>query len=132
MLSKIRPPAKSVFGIHDPKGLSCITQLRVGFSALNFHKSKHNFRDAINPMCPTNDGVEDTEHVLLHCPSFDEERRVLLAGVSSLIQPYGYIDPSNKFLTELLLYGDKDLSHDVNRDILQLTLQYIHKTGRFD
>ena len=31
-------------------------------------------------MCPTNDGVEDTEHFLLHCPSFDEERRDLLAG----------------------------------------------------
>ena len=28
-----------------------------------------------------------------------------------------------------MLYGDKGLSNDVNRDILQLTLQYIHKTG---
>ena len=50
----------------------------------------------------------------------------------SLLQSYGYIDPSNKFLTDLLLYGDKGLSNDVNRDTLQLTLQYIHKTGRFD
>ena len=132
LLSKIRSPAKSVFGIHDPKGLSYITQLRVGLSALNFHKFKHNFRDTINPMCPTTDGVEDTEHFLLHCPSFDKERRDLLAGVFSILRPYGYIDSSNKFLTELLLYGDKGLSNDVNRDILQLTLQYIHKTGRFD
>ena len=67
-----------------------------------------------------------------HIVSFDEERRDLLAGVFLLLRPYGYIDPSNKFLTELLLYGDKGLSNDVNRDILQLTLQYIHKTGRFD
>ena len=130
LLSKIRSPAKSAFGIHDTKGLSYITQLRVGLSALNFHKFKHNFRYTINPMCPTNDGVEDTEHFLLHCPSFDEERRDLLAGVFSLLRPYGYIDPSNKFLTELLLYGDKGLSNDVNRDISKLTLQYIHKTGR--
>ena len=132
LLSKIRSPAQSVFGIHDPKGLSYITQLRVGLSALNFHKFKHNFRDTINPMCPTNDGVEDTEHFLLHCPSFDEERRDLLARVFSLLRPYGYINSSNNFLTKLLLYGDKGLSNDVNRDILQLTLQYIHKTGRFD
>ena len=132
LLSKIRSPAQSVFGIHDPKGLSYITQLRFGLSALNFHKFKHNFRDTINPMCPTNDGVEDTEHFLLHCPSFDEERRDLLAGVFSLLRPYGYINSSNNFLTKLSLYGDKGLSNDVNRDILQLTLQYIHKTGRFD
>ena len=42
LLAKIRSPAKSVFGIHDLKGLSYITQLRVGLSALNFHKFKHN------------------------------------------------------------------------------------------
>ena len=34
LLSIIRPPAKSVFGIHDPKGLSYLTQLRVGLSKL--------------------------------------------------------------------------------------------------
>ena len=31
---KIRSRAKSVFGIHDPKGLSYITQLRVGWTEL--------------------------------------------------------------------------------------------------
>ena len=58
LLSIIRPPAKSVFGIHDPSGLSYLTQV-------NFHKFNHNFRDTINPMRPTNDGIEDTEHFLL-------------------------------------------------------------------
>ena len=71
LLSIIRPPAKSVFGVHDPKGLSYLSQIRVGLRKLNFHKFKHNFRDTINPMCPTNDGIEDTEHCLLLCPSFD-------------------------------------------------------------
>ena len=61
-LSIIRPPAKSVFGIHDPKRLSYLTQLRVGLSKLNFHKFKYNFWDTINPMGPTSDGIEDTEH----------------------------------------------------------------------
>ena len=62
LLSRIRPSAKSVFGIHDPIGLSYLLQLRVGLSKLNFHKFKHHFRDTVNPMCPTNDGIEDTEH----------------------------------------------------------------------
>ena len=60
--SQIRPPANSVYGIHNPKGVAYLTQLRVGLSKLNFHKFRHNFRDTINPMCPINDGVEDTEH----------------------------------------------------------------------
>ena len=32
LLSIIRPPAKPVFGIHDPLGLSYLSQIRVGLS----------------------------------------------------------------------------------------------------
>ena len=120
LLSIIRPPAKSVFGIYDPKGLSYLTQLRVGLSKLNFHKFKHNFRDTINPMCPTSDGIEDTEHFLLLCPTFDAQRRDLFAGIVELIRPFRQItDLSNDSLTQLLflLYGDQDLSTELNRKI---------------
>ena len=41
-------------------------------------------------------------------------------------------DLSNDVLVQLLLYGDQDLSYDLNRKILELTLRYIHETGRFD
>ena len=126
------PPAKSVFDIHNPAGLSYLSQIRVGLSKLNFHKFNHNFRDTVNPMCPTNDGIEDTEHFLLLCPSFDIQRRDLLAGVSVALRPFVEIDSlSNNVLVQLLLYGDKNLSSDVNRSILELTLDFIHKTGRF-
>ena len=114
LLSIIRPPAKSVFGIHDPIGLSYLSQIRVGLSKLNFHKFKHNFRDTVNPMCPTNDGFEDTEHFLLLCPSFDIQRRDLLAGVSQLLRPLVQINSlSNNVLIQLLLYGDKDSNKSI-------------------
>ena len=133
LLSIIRPPAKSVYGIHDPEGLSYLTQLRVGLSKLNFHNFKLNFRDTENPMCPTSDGIEDTEHFLLLCPSFDVQRQDLLAGIAELLRPVVQIaDLSNDALTQLLLYGDNDLSNNVNRSILELTLRFIHETGRFD
>ena len=133
LLSIIRPPAKSAYGIHDPIRLSHLTPLRVGLSKLNFHKSKHNFRDTINPMCPTSDGIEDTEVFLLLCPSFDAQHQDLLAGIVELLRPILQItDLSNDVLVQLLLYGDKDLSLDLNRKILELTLHYIHETGRFD
>ena len=35
-------------------------------------------------------------------------------------------------LIECFLYGDKNLTDDVNRSIVELTLEFIHRTGRFD
>ena len=130
--SKIRPQAKSVFGIHDPIGLSYLTQLRVGLSKLNFHKVKHNLRDTINPMCPTNDGIENTENFSLLCPSFEIQRRNLFARVFAFLRPLGYLNIPKEPLTHLLLSCDKDFPNDLNKNILELTLEFIHETGRFD
>ena len=83
-------------------------------------------------MCPTSDGIEDTEHFLLLCPSFDVQRQNLLAGIVELLRPFTQItNLSNDSLTHLLLYGDQDLSDELNRNILELTLRFIHETGRF-
>ena len=83
-------------------------------------------------MCPASDGIEDTEHFLLLCPSFDLQRRDLLAGVVELLRPFVQIASlSNDALTQLLLYGDQDLSNDLSKNILELTLRFIHETGRF-
>ena len=81
-------------------------QLGVGLSKLNFHKFAHNFRDTINPMCPTSDGIEDTEHFLLLYPTFDVQRRYLLTGIAELLRPSVEIaNISNDALAQLLLYG---------------------------
>ena len=132
LLSIIRPTAKSLFGIFDPIGLSYLLQIRIGLSKLNFHKFKHNFRDTINPMCSTNDGIEDTEHFVLLCPAFDIQRRDLLTGVSELLRPVVQIDTlSNNVLVQYLLYSNKELSNDVNKNMIKKTIYFIHKTGRF-
>ena len=84
-------------------------------------------------MCQTSDGIEDMEHFLLFCPPFDLQRRDLLAGTSELLRPFVQItNLSNDALIQLLLYGDQHLSHDLNRNILELPLRFIHETGRFD
>ena len=84
-------------------------------------------------MCPTNDGIEDREHFLLLCPSFDVQRRDLLAEIAELLRPFVQItNLSNDALTQLLLYADQDLSYDLNKNILQLSLRFIHETGHFD
>ena len=87
----------SVFGIHDPIGLRCRLQIEVAHSKLNFHKFKHNFRDTVNPMCPTNDGTE--EHFMLQCPSFDIPRREFSLQFRNR---YGHSSKSRPFQTKLL------------------------------
>ena len=87
ILSKICLPAKPIFGIYDPLGSSYLSQLRVGLSKLNFHKFKHYCKDTVNPMCPTNDGIQDTEHFLLLCSSLESLRnttRLLMTSQRSL------------------------------------------------
>ena len=92
LLSIIRPPPKLVSRIHDPKGLSILTQLRVGLSKPNLHKFKHSFRDTLNPLCPTNDGLEDTEHYFLLCHTFDANRLDLLHNLNAILLPHELIN----------------------------------------
>ena len=76
---------------------------------------------------------EDTEHFLLLCPSFDNQRQQLLASISVAVRPYIQLNnASNHDLMNLLLYGDEDLPSDTNKHVLEYTLNFIHDTGRFN
>ena len=69
---------------------------------------------------------------MLLCPILDIQRQDL-AEMVDILQPSVQItDLSNDALTQLLLYGDQDLSYELNRNILELTLRFIRETGRFD
>ena len=70
LLSAIRSPAKSVFGIHDPMRLSYLVEIRVGLRKLKCHKFKYNFRETVSPMCPTSDSMGDTEPISVAMPFF--------------------------------------------------------------
>ena len=130
--SLIRPAQKPLYGIYDPKGVAILTQLlRVGLSKPNSHKFSHNFRDTVNPMCLVNDGIEDTEHFLLHCHAYDDQRYDLLGAIYEILQLNSISNPSNQTLVHIMLYGDKSFSHDENKKILESTLKFIHTSKRF-
>ena len=110
-----------------PMILSCVT--------MNFmlyeKKLWPSNRKALMSFQPSNESCEVS--FLLLCPSFDDQRRDLLAGIEELLRPFVQIaNLSNDALTQLLLYGDKDLSYEMNSDILRLTIHFIRETGRFD
>ena len=131
LFSDIRPPANSVYGIHNPKGIAFLTQLRMGLSKLNLRKFKHNFKDTINPMCPVNDGIEDTEHYLLLCNSFREQRCSLLTGVNDVLEACGHSETAGINMLQLPPYGNKNLPFEANKLILNLTIKNISETKRF-
>ena len=100
---------------------------RVGLSKLNFHKCSHNFSDTINPMCPINEGLEDTEHFILSCHSFEEQRRDLLACVIPVLHSFEFTNVPNPIFLQILLYGDKKLPFEVDEFILEATILFISR-----
>ena len=88
--------------------------------------------DAKSARFPSNDGVQDTKHFLLHCHSYDKYRRDPLGSLNSTLQTYGLPNLTNSRLLRMMLYGDERLPVDSNSEILKATLRYIYLTKRFD
>ena len=113
-------------------GLAILTQLRVALSRFNSHKFRHNFRETINALCPSNDGIEDTEHYLLLCRSYAGFRYGLLASLAAILQLYSLSSPSsNQELAKVTLHGDDRLPIDLNKKLLEAILKFVHATERF-
>ena len=104
----------------------------MGLCKLNLCKFKHNFKGTVNPTCLINDGVEDTEHDLLLCCRYDEQRKDLLDTFCIMLQPLGFPNLPSQALLKILIYGDDRLPLISNTRILEATLCYIYVTERFE
>ena len=82
LLRFVKPLENSVFNCHNPIGIKYLTRVRLGFSHLRYHKFKHGFVDAIDPLCSCNTGIENTVHFFLHCPNFSTARNTLLNEIA--------------------------------------------------
>ena len=80
----------------------------------------------------TMNGVEDTEHFLMHGHSYNACRRDLLESVNSVLQPCSISNLSNALLPKKILYDDERLPFDSNSEILKITLRYIYATQCFE
>ena len=114
---------KSLFAIPDPAGVKLLSRLRLKFSHLNEHKFRHNFKDALSPMCDCGSKTETTDHFFLCCLFFATQRQKLL---NDLLK----IDPSlrnlkDELLLDIILYGSDKYKDTVNKEILLYTISYI-------
>ena len=126
--SFIRPVPKSIFGIHNPKGLKCLYQLRVGLSPLRFDKRRHNFADTPSDICDCGMAIENTSHFLFFCTNFQAQRVQLMNRVLPLLQNYDLMQHIHN--PHIFLFGDISISHS-DKTILLSSLNYILKTGKF-
>ena len=82
-------------------------------------------------MCPINDGIENTEHFLLHCHSYNLQRNNLLNHVQATLLSNGLSNLSTEELISIILYGDVRLPYESNKTIIEATLEFIESSKRF-
>ena len=130
ILKFMRPEANSVFNVTDNKDVVFLNRLRVGFSHLREHKCRHNFADTLDPFCNCRtNSLEKTEHFLMHCSDYSNERLVMFSSLFQLDISLLPLKP--KVLYHILLYGDTNFSTNLNHEILSATVKFLVDTGRF-
>ena len=108
-----------------------LTRRRLQFSHLNEHKFKHGFSDTIDPICACRTEIETTEHFFLRCHFYSTERLELFENLK--IIDSNFFNLNEKDQVAILLYGSqKNYSKDSNQEILQIVINYIKATTRFD
>ena len=130
MLSFIRPKHVDAFGIRNPIGLQLLTMLRLGFSHLNEHKFRPNFRDFFNPLCKWKLEAQTTSHFLLRCHLFEVERATLLNDIKEIDERI--ISNNTSILDQILLYRNDNYNHDINKKILLSAIKFCMDIKRFD
>ena len=95
-------------------------QLRVGNANLN--ANLHAKGMSLTPSCECGFHTETTDHYLLWCTQYDDERTTLLDTLSDM----------EDITSELLLRGNNDLSDKANTEIFLAVQEFIKSTGRFE
>ena len=113
LLSFIRAKHVDTFGIQNPIGMQLLTRVRLGFSNLNEHKFRRNFRDFLNPLCECNLEPETTSHFLLRCHLFQVERTTPLNDIKEVDEHIISDNASN--LDQILLYGNENYNYGTNK-----------------
>ena len=130
ILKFIRPSSNSFFDCHHSIGIKYKTRIRLGLNHLREHKFKHSFQDTLNPICNCGNDVASSIHFFLHCPLYSNERRTLLNSLVNI--GHTLLDNTDFSLTQILLFGKITFNAIVNTKIINLTIDFVLSTKRFD
>ena len=133
LLKLYRPVKKRIFNVHD-NGIKWVFQFRVGLSPLKSHKESHKFsgyEEDLSDTCSCLMGLENTCHLLLHCPNFINHRQTLYGTLNPIMRVYNIPFLVDKCFVDLLLYGDVMFKFEENQNILKAIINFIRNTTRF-
>ena len=126
----IRLGPNNVLNIDNPYSLKLLTRLRLGLSHLCGHKFNHNFSDCLDEICMCGKDIESTNHFLLQCSLFLNERQVLMNKIRDIES--SLIDQNENSLSYTFLFGKKNMNGSENTHILKAAIDYILSTDRFN
>ena len=124
----IRPSPIIAFNCHNCKEIKYLTRLRLSLSHL--HKLKHSFQDTLNLLCSCGLDAETNTHFFLSCPLFTNQRRTLLSTVNNIDS--SLTNTNDSTLTHILLFGKVSLDTSGNTLLLNVIMNYIISTTRFE
>ena len=101
ILKFIRSKPNNIDICHDPKATRIITRLHLGLSHIREHKFRHSFRGCLSPLCLCGNDMETSNHFLLHCPTYSNERMTFLNKIRNI--NYGILQLSNTIMTKLVI-----------------------------
>ena len=107
-----------------------MTRLHLGLSHLREHKFNHNFQNCISPLCSFGMDIESRSHFFLHCPLFDAKRITLLSTLNKI--DCKLIETDKSSLIKTLLFGNSLFDLKKNSIILNVSIDYILSTERFE
>ena len=112
---------------------TCQTQLRLGFSRLNFDLFKVNIIPS--PTCSCSSPIEDVTHFFLYCPNYAIQRKKLLDSIIPLLAPGVHpnliIHTASERLIQILLFGSKELPDSLNIQLFDSVQNYLVESRRF-
>ena len=104
--------------------------MSVGFSHLRDHKFRDDLLDIVDPICSCRtNAVENTEHYLLHCSNFTNQRTILFDDLRNIGINHGPLDSST--LNRMFLFGNPNFSDNVDSGIIYAVIKFIQSTNRF-
>ena len=125
-----RPLENDTYVIYDTLGVRLLNRFRLGFNHLREHKFRHNFADALNPLCSQSLETEYTENHFLRCQNNISFCTTLMNDLNNINTARASSNSDDNL--RAILFGYKSFNKETNCKILTASINFIKGIHRFE